>query len=217
MSWINRILVPVDLSACSIAALRYGVFLSEHSGADLIVMHVETSGPAHVANATHVNTVDSAAASLDRQRYKRVIYELLGSVSGRAAQTATVLFGRGEPVDMVVRTAREQQADLIVMGRHGDGCSDASHLGNVTRAVAERAPCGVVPVHEARRRGSAFALSVMGANDPNTSRDARPPWASVRPMIRRDRFTPRTDTPMPPIRHLWRRDPHPPGPTRPQT
>lgn len=163
MGWINRILVPIDLSACSAAALRYAVFLGEHSGATLHVVHVCETGPEAAGQG---EMGEEAVLSLSRQRLKKQIYELLSHIRSEVARHAKVHVVAGDDAsNAIVGLAREHHVDLIVMGKYGDNCSDVSHMGNVTAAVAEHAPCGVVPVHEPVARGAAFALAVVAAND----------------------------------------------------
>jgi nucleotide-binding universal stress UspA family protein len=169
--------VPVDLSACSSAALSYGVFLAEHSGARLYVLHVceDEQSPD--------DTIDAEIATLGRHRVKQEIAELLDAIPSPIAHAATVRVVDGEPVRAILRCAAEESVDLIVMGKYGDKHTEASHTGNVTAGVAAKAPCGVVPVYEPAIEGATFALAAAGANDAwRVARHDEAAWERVRPI-----------------------------------
>jgi nucleotide-binding universal stress UspA family protein len=50
----------------------------------------------------------------------------------------------GEPAEVILREAREWQADRIVLGSHGYGPVGRAVLGSTAAAVAGAAPCSVV-------------------------------------------------------------------------
>jgi nucleotide-binding universal stress UspA family protein len=178
MSWINRILVPVDLSPCSAAALSYAVFLAEHSGARLYVLHVceDEAAPEEPTEAVDLTT-------FSRGRARKEIADLLEAIPSAIAHGATVRVAEGDPVRAIVRCAHEECVDLIVMGKYGDKHTEASQTGNVTAGVAAKAPCGVVPVFEPAIQGATFALAAAGANDSwRVARHDDTAWERVRPI-----------------------------------
>ena len=52
----------------------------------------------------------------------------------------------GEPVDALIRTASERQADLLVVGNRGLNSLTGRLLGSVPSVVSHRAPCDVLIV-----------------------------------------------------------------------
>jgi universal stress protein A len=52
----------------------------------------------------------------------------------------------GKPAEEILRLAREEKVDLIVMGTHGHTGLRHLLLGSVAEAVARDAPCPVFPV-----------------------------------------------------------------------
>ena len=52
----------------------------------------------------------------------------------------------GHPVDRIVRTADDEQADLIVMGSRGIGGFERLLLGSVSEGVLRHAHCPVLTV-----------------------------------------------------------------------
>ncbi|HET6346511.1 MAG TPA: universal stress protein [Myxococcota bacterium] len=178
MSWINRILVPIDLSPCSAAALSYAVFLAEHSGARLYVLHVceDEAVPGGATEGIDLTT-------LSRGRARKEIADLLKAIPSAVARGATVQVADGDPIRAIVQCARQECVDLIVMGKYGDKHTEASHTGNVTAGVAAKAPCGVIPVFEPAIPGATFALAAAGANDSwGGARHDDTAWERVRPI-----------------------------------
>lgn len=58
----------------------------------------------------------------------------------------TFVLGLGNPVDEILNTAREREAELIVMGTHGRRGLPHLLLGSVAAAVVQRSPVPVLTV-----------------------------------------------------------------------
>ena len=56
----------------------------------------------------------------------------------------------GRPARIIVETANEWEADLIVVGSHGHGFWARNLLGSVSDAVLHHAPCSVLIVRTPR-------------------------------------------------------------------
>jgi nucleotide-binding universal stress UspA family protein len=57
-----------------------------------------------------------------------------------------IVIGEGPPVDEIVRIARENQVDLIVIATHGHTGLKHLLLGSVAERVIRHAPCAVLVV-----------------------------------------------------------------------
>lgn len=138
MPTVDRIVVGVDGSDCSIAALRWAAKESRLRGAQLEVLHVwhlpyvglPGVSPAYpddefeaYASAVLDHTV-GAVADLDVPLERRI-------VKGHAAHELIEASGR---------------ADLVVVGSHGHGGVTGTLLGSVSQRVAMHAECPVVIV-----------------------------------------------------------------------
>jgi nucleotide-binding universal stress UspA family protein len=71
--------------------------------------------------------------------------------------TATPFVLRGNPAAEIVNLAREDHADLIVIGSRGLGAIEGALLGSVSGAVTDRAPCPVLVARGDLIRTSMFA------------------------------------------------------------
>jgi len=79
-------------------------------------------------------------------------HEYLDRVAGRIATEERIVTSQVEPgsvVEIIIKTARERQADLIVMATHGRTGITRAILGSVAADVLPKAPCPVlvVPPH----------------------------------------------------------------------
>lgn len=135
------ILVPIDFSEASFAALAYAQTLAKgHGTPHLHIFHV-TSDP-HVHPWSIGASLDPAAL-LDTWKV---------DADGRLralpidTQATEVVIRVGDPSLEIVRYATSQDVDLVVMGTHGRGAVARMLLGSVAEKVVRSAPCPVVTV-----------------------------------------------------------------------
>jgi nucleotide-binding universal stress UspA family protein len=138
---IHRILVPVDFSEASEAALEYAIDLAARHHATVEVLHVWELGPypgqAHMEGsedsfAMHVH--DLATARLDDllSEHRRDGVDVVGAIES------------GEPIRVI--PAYAPRFDLIVMGAHDDDSARGLFFGNVADRVAGEVICPVISV-----------------------------------------------------------------------
>jgi nucleotide-binding universal stress UspA family protein len=141
MTALQSILVPVDGSPSSLAALEHAIALAEEGNARIDVLHVvagETLGSGSASSLTPDarHELDEALdAAVERARAR------LGERVSRRTLS-------GEPLRTIVETAREGLYDLIVLGTHGRIGRLHAMLGSVAEGVVRNAPCPVLTVRE---------------------------------------------------------------------
>jgi universal stress protein A len=147
---ISRILVPVDFSPCSRAALDYAAELADRSDARVEVLHVHE--PASYVAPPLAVLQTSLPRRADETRGD-VLRELQGFV-GHAHDHVGVRVENGLPGDVIAAVAKQGSFDLIVMGTHGRSGFERALLGSVAETVMRRAPVPVLtlrmPRHEPR-------------------------------------------------------------------
>jgi nucleotide-binding universal stress UspA family protein len=131
-----RILVPMDFSAPSEAALAHARIFARAWGAALHVLHVtgERLTPPHAAEARH----DEPAAL-------RQIRDRLTDEDRRRPLKIRVV-ERGAPAGVILGYAGTAGIDLIVMGTHGRTGFAHLLMGSVAETVVRSAPCPVLTV-----------------------------------------------------------------------
>ncbi|MBI2395601.1 MAG: universal stress protein [Deltaproteobacteria bacterium] len=125
MAHIQKILVPVDGSPASIAALEQAVTLADDLSATVDVLHIRKRGAAE----TDRDMDDAVAAARSR-------------LGGRFAMRTE----SGDPVGKILEVADAQRPDLIVMGTHGRVGRLRALVGSVAESVVRNAPCPVLTV-----------------------------------------------------------------------
>lgn len=154
---MKKILLPVDFSPCSSAALSYALILGERFASDIDVLHVWE--PPRDTIDRDLATLGIFEASETGQRMKDWLQRM---EEGRHRQTRARL-ASGDPASRIVEIARD--FDLIVMGTHGRQGVQRLLYGSVTQAVVSRAPCPVLVVRaEDDVRAGMTDASPMGAS-----------------------------------------------------
>lgn len=145
---IKTILVPIDFSDASAAALRFARALAEAFGSTLHLLHV-VQDPYVQPWAAEAFGV-SLAGVLERWEQDALgQLENLVPEPERRAHPVHCATRVGHPFVEILACAAEQKADLIVMGTHGRGPVAHMLLGSVTEKVVRKAPCPVMTVRPA--------------------------------------------------------------------
>jgi len=147
---ISKILVATDFSRASIPAVEFALGLAKGTGASIHLLHV-WDRPVHVsggfvvgAPGTPPKTLEeffADARGLELDAWLRDLRE-----SGVAAQARVEL---GDPVDTIVKIARDEKFDLIAVGAHGRRGISRWVAGSVAEEILRRAPCPVMVVQQA--------------------------------------------------------------------
>ncbi len=155
MSHIKKILVPLDGSPASIAALAQAVTLAEDVEATVEVLHVDAPDEFEVGSATSVavSAKEQAAREMERafDDAQRVLKERLNRRSVA-----------GEPVRKILEIAVDEGVDLIVVGTHGRVGRMHALFGSVAEGIVRSAPCPVMTVRHPDGEEESFAERIHG-------------------------------------------------------
>jgi nucleotide-binding universal stress UspA family protein len=149
----TRVLVPTDFSETAKVAMDYASDLANAFQATLHVMHVLENITPTGGWAAGERYAPPPAALIEPMEHevRAELKEVLGTLRPQPAK-ALVVVRAGSPFVEIVRYAREQDIDLIVMGTHGRGPVAHMLLGSVADNVIRKAPCPVLtvrhPAHE---------------------------------------------------------------------
>src|SRR5579872_2564063 len=139
---LDKILVPVDFSDRSVAAVRYARNLACHFHSDLILTHVLPSIPYEMGGFefggvvmadSFQDRVEEARGDLDQF----LANELIG-------QKVCKIVLEGDPARQIVDYAHRSEVKLIVMPTRGYGPFRRFLLGSVTAKVLHDADCPVL-------------------------------------------------------------------------
>jgi nucleotide-binding universal stress UspA family protein len=142
---LKRILVPYDFSETSAAAVKYGVGLARNFGARLYFLHVGDRAQSDVDTEFPIGLAGAVEDAV-RERLLRIV-----SPQEQAEFRPELAVRPGAPAAEIVRYAKTQDIDLIVMGTHGRGFVGHVMMGSVAEKVVRTAPCPVLTVRNPNR------------------------------------------------------------------
>jgi universal stress protein A len=138
-----RVLIGVDGSDCSDAALRHVMGLPWPAGTTFLAMSVTTPlfiGPGEIG--PHATT----ELLKQQEEYHKEIANTAAARLRRAGLETVARTGYGDPRTVLEETARLEHADLLVVGSHGRSGIKKLLLGGVANHVIAHAPCPVLVV-----------------------------------------------------------------------
>jgi nucleotide-binding universal stress UspA family protein len=155
MSDIHEILVAVDFSEGSNAALDYAAFLASHARANLHVLHVWQVPEFVPPDAGGTAAGSAAFAKLIETQATEDLARLVTGARKRGLTISHAFAEPGVPSSTIAKVAKEQKYDLVVMGTNGRTGLAHALIGSVAERVVRRAPCPVVTVRGAPRHAPA--------------------------------------------------------------
>jgi len=141
---IKNILVPVDFSATSDAALAYARMIADTFQSTLHVLHV-VPDPGLQPWAAEAFGVSGATV---RDQWEREAHARLAALIPEVERTPKMLTATrvGAAVWEILQYAQQAHIDLIVMGTHGRGPIAHALLGSVAERVVRKASCPVLTI-----------------------------------------------------------------------
>lgn len=142
---LRRILVPTDFSKFSQNALTYATAFAEKFSSEVLLLHVVQDLalfiPEAVLGTPAVTPPVEQFIASAKTALERTVAEM--KLPGIAIRPEVA---EGVPFEEIIRTAREKDVDLIVMGTHGHTGLAHMLMGSVAEKVVRKAPCPVLTV-----------------------------------------------------------------------
>lgn len=146
---LKTILVPTDFSDASSAALDYAKSLAGAFGASIHLVHVMEDLLAHAWSAeVYVASMPNLREEIEKEARERLA-TMVTDEERRTLRVETALVA-GNPFLEIIRYAKANDVDLIVMGTHGRGAIAHILLGSVAEKVVRKSPCPVLTVRQAQ-------------------------------------------------------------------
>jgi nucleotide-binding universal stress UspA family protein len=142
MNPIRRILVPTDFSDSARQALDWGVALARPFTAEILLLHVVEN--LTVGYASDLFPVPMAEVYEEISGYARTELQKLAAEVRAQGLVLHERLSQGTPSAEIVRIAKEEGVDLVVLGSHGKGLLDHALFGSTTERVVRKAPCPVL-------------------------------------------------------------------------
>ena len=143
----KRILVALDGSQQSEAALRKAVELQKLCGADLLTLTVYRHHSHLEASLSMVRPEKPVSIDEGMREHAKEIAEHGKALAREAGAPGLRAFVKsGPPARQIVAFAREHEVDLIVLGSRGLGSLEDYLLGSVSHKVTGLSECPVLVV-----------------------------------------------------------------------
>lgn len=155
MAAIRSMLVPIDGSPPSAAALMHAVVLAERCNSKVDVLHVEGPDEFEVGSTSPI-------ASGARAEFDHAMTDALEHARNELGDRVSSKTLRGDPLRVIIEYAVAGQYDLIVIGTHGRVGRLRSLLGSVAEGVVRNASCPVLTVREVGGGYQSFAERIHG-------------------------------------------------------
>ncbi len=141
---LKKILCPTDFSEASLEALTEAAELAAHFSAELLLVHVLPVLPALPPDPNFVFKVPEYERALhaDAEQNLRKLAEVRMATGGRVR----TLVGHGDAGTEIVRIAKAEGAEIIVISTHGRTGWRHLAFGSVAEKVVRLAPCSVLTV-----------------------------------------------------------------------
>lgn len=143
----SKILVASDGSRCALHAVEAAAEIAKRFGSTVVALSVDDPATSTIPyigppEAAYVSELSVANAQDELKNALKKTAALLTRAGVKfAARSET-----GHPVDVIVRVAGEEHADLLVLGSRGMGGFERLLLGSVSDGVLHHAHCPVLIV-----------------------------------------------------------------------
>ena len=143
MSNIKKILCAVDFSPVSEKVADFAKSLAKPLDAEVLCIHVVPSGTIYADFGIPMNSMETFCTTMITEGEKSLADFTERHFSGVNFKGKVTC---GDFSEEILHCAKEEQADLIVMGTHGRKGMDRLLFGSVAEKVLRQAPCPVVAV-----------------------------------------------------------------------
>ena len=138
----GRIVVGVDGSPSSLAALRWAIKQAEMTGASVEAVTAWRNTPALAMAAPFTEAdVNSPDAGI-KEAAERMLRESVNAAAGSSTVAVKAEIGEGSAAQLLLSAS--EGASLVVVGSRGHGGFTGALLGSVGQALAQHAACPVL-------------------------------------------------------------------------
>ncbi len=137
----SKILFPTDFSEWAEYAGRYALSIAKKYGSKVYVAHVVEpftyAADFGIDYGTQFKEMEATA--------RRLLDDSVASMKKAGADIDSVLLS-GNPYAEIIKLAKKEEVDLIVMATHGRTAIEHLLMGNVAEKVLRKSPCPVLTV-----------------------------------------------------------------------
>ena len=160
---IRHVLVPVDFSEASAAALQAGAAIARRFGARLTLLHIEIASSVFVEALAGTETPADLEAAIERHR--DALQDRSDAFARRALaddlEFQAVVLDSNFVGETIVRYAEDHDVDWICMGATGHRAIERLVLGDVAAEVLHHTHVPVLTMRARKNRGADLGLASL--------------------------------------------------------
>jgi nucleotide-binding universal stress UspA family protein len=141
----RNILVATDGSKFSEAAVSEAISIAKRCDSNLIVISVVPSEAGSPFDIVHSEMQKGTVADKEFQEAEKNVKNVKTLAEENGVRVKGFIFS-GRPYEAIIEAAKENKADLIVVGSHGRSGLSKLLMGSVTERVIGLAECAVLVV-----------------------------------------------------------------------
>ncbi len=145
----RRLLLAVDGSTYSDAAAAEAIAMTKQLGSRLTIITVVPSVSMSPMDIVSSQMQRDLIAEKEMREAERTVNKASEAAKSAGIHADSLIMG-GKPPEAILQAAKEQQADLIVLGSHGKTGVEKLLMGSVAERVIVLAPCPVMVVKNGR-------------------------------------------------------------------
>ena len=149
---MNKILFPTDFSPAATHAFRYAAGVAITTGAEITIFNAyqipKITGGGNLPNTMQEAYDSMHAEARDRFQKHLSVLEAAAQEEGAGEVTIHSTQVHGPTIESILKTARQMDIDLIIMGTKGASGLREIFIGSIAGEVLENASCPVLAVPE---------------------------------------------------------------------
>jgi universal stress protein A len=154
---ISRVLFPTDFSNCNDEAFKYATTFAAESRAKLFIVHVEEPNEFGMTMAEPGFLYPSEWETENERAARDQLSKIVPNVDVKFEHR----FLKGRPAAEILRFAKREHVDLIVMGSHGRTGLQRLLMGSIAEEVMRKASCPVLVVKQPASEAAAAEKSEL--------------------------------------------------------
>ncbi len=141
MAEIKKVVVPVDFSSTTDKVVDYGMTVADKLGAEVLFFHAINDFQGYDMMLVHPSFIGMTKdlEKESRERIKALVDDYKDREYGVGGDVAI-----GDAAEEIIKYAREQNADMIIIGTHGTKGLERILMGSTAERVVKNAPCPVL-------------------------------------------------------------------------
>ena len=144
---MKTILVPTDFSECANNALRFAAFTAQKTGATINLLHV-LEVPMVGSQGSIDGTIDDVPYMMDLLKATRAKMKKLLSLPYMKKVRVVHKIETGNITNSILKAAKKDHADLILMGTHGAKGIQEIFVGSNAEKIAQNSSIPVITIKD---------------------------------------------------------------------